>query len=184
MPAQAQRKSLNFFAVTTNNRLLRIDAQERSFFRSRRNVLALKSNIAITRLTAGDVVVGIDFRPATGELIALAKNGGTGRLYAINTSTGAATLKSTLTADANDTTAPTPFTTLMGTEFGIDFNPAVDRLRIISDADQNLRVNVNTGATQLDVPLNFAEGDSNEGKNPNVGGEGNDLPPFVDTKQD
>jgi Domain of unknown function (DUF4394) len=34
---------------------------------------------------------------------------------------------------------------LMGTNFGVDFNPAADRLRIISDAGQNLAHNVNAG---------------------------------------
>ena len=172
MPAQAARTSLNVFATTTNNRLLSIEMRERSFFNRRSIVLSLKSSRAITGLTAGDTIVGIDFRPATGALIALAKNGGTGRLYTINTATGAATLKSTLAADPGDVTAPFPFTTLSGLHFGIDFNPAADRLRIVSDRDQNLRVNVNTGATQLDVPLNFAAGDSNTDKFPNITGVG------------
>ena len=35
---------------------------------------------------------------------------------------------------------------LSGTNFGVDFNPTVDRLRVISDNGQNLRVNVDTGA--------------------------------------
>jgi hypothetical protein len=37
----------------------------------------------------------------------------------------------------------------MGTAFGVDFNPAADRLRIISDLGQNLRHNVNSGGTTL-----------------------------------
>jgi hypothetical protein len=42
---------------------------------------------------------------------------------------------------------------LAGTSFGIDFNPTVDRLRIISDTGQNLRVNVDTGAATVDTNL-------------------------------
>ena len=34
---------------------------------------------------------------------------------------------------------------LAGSDFGFDFNPTVDRIRLISDADQNLRLNPMTG---------------------------------------
>src|SRR4029450_9943758 len=47
---------------------------------------------------------------------------------------------------------------LSGTSFGVDFNPAVDRLRVVSDAGQNLRVDVTTGATTVDAALNTAAG--------------------------
>lgn len=42
---------------------------------------------------------------------------------------------------------------LEGTLFGVDFNPAVDRLRIISDTGQNLGVNFQTSETNVDTPL-------------------------------
>jgi hypothetical protein len=44
--------------------------------------------------------------------------------------------------------------TLDGTTFGVDFNPAADRLRIISDNGQNLRHNLNDHTTIADLPLN------------------------------
>ncbi|MEK2481574.1 DUF4394 domain-containing protein, partial [Lactobacillus acidophilus] len=71
--------------------------------------------------------------------------GSSGRIYTINTSSGAATVKATLTADATDTTLP--FTALSGTEFGVDLNPVADRLRVVSNTGQNLRINVDNGAT-------------------------------------
>jgi hypothetical protein len=77
--------------------------------------------------------------------------GSTGRLYTVNTTTGVATLKSTLTAEAADTTDA--FTALSGTEFGVDFNPVADRLRVVSDTGQNLRIDVDSGATITDSPL-------------------------------
>jgi hypothetical protein len=62
-----------------------------------------------------------------------------------------------LAADAADAT--NPFATLSGTAFGVDFNPFADRLRIVSDAGQNLRHNVNTGGTTTaDLPLNYTAG--------------------------
>ena len=57
-------------------------------------------------------------------------------------------------ADATDTT--NPFTALDGTDFGVDFNPVVDRLRVVSNTGQNLRINVDSGATITDGALNTA----------------------------
>jgi hypothetical protein len=42
---------------------------------------------------------------------------------------------------------------LNGTTFGVDFNPAADRLRIISDFGQNLRHNLNDHTTAVDTVL-------------------------------
>ena len=48
-------------------------------------------------------------------------------------------------------------TLLSGTRFGVDFNPMVDRLRVVSDAEQNLRINPNNGAIAgVDTALNPA----------------------------
>ncbi|MEQ1860137.1 MAG: DUF4394 domain-containing protein [Chthoniobacteraceae bacterium] len=110
------------------------------------------STVAITGLQGGDVLVGIDVRPATGALYALGTSGGVGRLYTIDPLTGAATLASTLAADPADATSP--YTTLVGTNFGVDFNPVPDRLRVVSDAGQNLRINVDTGLVTTDGDLN------------------------------
>jgi len=106
---------------------------------------------AITGLQGGETVIGIDFRPANGKLYAATSGG---RVYVVNPMTGAASSPVTLTADAADTTAP--FAGLMGTKFGVDFNPAADRLRIVSDAGQSLRINADTGATTTDGNLNPA----------------------------
>ncbi len=99
-------------------------------------------NKAITGLQAGENILGIDMRPATGQLFAL---GSTSRLYTINMSSGAATVVGT-----------NPFTTLLaGTSFGFDFNPTVDRIRVVSNTGQNLRLNPITGGiASVDSALN------------------------------
>ena len=130
------------FGLTSNGRLVTFDRASPS----------LDTAVAITGLQSGETLLGIDIRPGgmtPGELYGL---GSTGRIYTINTTTGAATMKSTMAADPTDTTAP--FTALSGTEYGVDFNPVVDRLRIVSDTGQNLRVNVDSGATITDGNLN------------------------------
>jgi hypothetical protein len=111
--------------------------------------------VAITGLQAGESVLGIDFRPATGALYGL---GSTSRLYQINPATGVATQVGSAGAFA-----------LSGTSFGFDFNPVVDRIRVVSDADQNLRLNPNDGTlTATDTILAFAGADANSGANPLV----------------
>ena len=110
---------------------------------------------AISGLLAGDTILGMDFRPADGLLYAIAKDGaGTGHIYKLAPQTGAATLVSTLAADPADLTSP--FTTVNGTDFGVDFNPVPDRLRVVSDTGQNLRINVSTGLVTTDTDLNPA----------------------------
>jgi hypothetical protein len=128
------------FALTAGNRLV-------SF--NRDAPATVRTNVAVTGLQSGENLIGIDFRPADGKLYAVAS---TGRLYTIDTGTGAATLKSTLGADAADSTAP--FTALAGTDFGVDFNPVADRLRIVGNTGQSLRINVDTGATTTDGTIN------------------------------
>jgi hypothetical protein len=125
---------------------------------------------SITGLTAGDMLVGIDQRPADNLLYGVAidsgpggANTGVGRIYTINPTTGAATLASTLAADPADSTAPFPFASVTGSFFGVDFNPVVDRLRVVSDTGQNLRINVATGLTQFDVAAAYAGSDANAG---------------------
>jgi hypothetical protein len=135
---------------------------------------------SITGLTAGDTLVGIDRRPQNlggmpvpgpnnGRIYAVGVNQttGTARIYTLSETNAAATLVSTLAADPADTVAPFPFTTVAGSSFGVDFNPTVDRLRVTSNTGQNLRINVDNGLTQLDVPLAYDTGDPNFGDSPN-----------------
>lgn len=98
----------------------------------------------VTGLMSGDMLVGIDFRVQDGMLYGVSKAGG---VYRIDTATAVATKVSQLTV------------ALEGTQFGVDFNPAADRLRIVSDTGQNLRHNIGTGGvTIVDGPLNYTAG--------------------------
>jgi hypothetical protein len=128
-------------AITSTGRLVTFD----------RAAPALDTAIAVTGMQSGETILGIDIRAAgttPGQLYAL---GSAGRVYTIDTTTGAATLTSTLAADPSDSTDA--FTALSGTEYGVDFDPVSDRLRVVSDTGQNLRINVDSGATITDAPL-------------------------------
>ena len=106
----------------------------------------------ITGLVGADErILGIDMRPASGKVYGL---GSSGNLYTLNAATGAATFVAALMADPADLV--NPYSGLMGSSFGIDFNPTVDRLRVTSNAGQNLRMNVDTGLVTTDTNLNGA----------------------------
>ena len=86
----------------------------------------------ITGIAAGDNIEGIDFRPLNGQIFAL---GRAGNLYTLNAASGAATMVGTGS-----------FASLLGNGFGFDFNPTVDRIRVVSTSKQNFRLNPMTGA--------------------------------------
>lgn len=112
-------------------------------------------DLQVTGLVAGETLRSIDFRPKTSELYGLSS---TSQLYTIDLKTGAAKAIGSALSPA-----------LTGTEFGLDFNPVVDRLRVVSDADQNLRLVPDTGTlAATDTVLAYASTDPNVGQNPNV----------------
>lgn len=115
------------------------------------------SSTPITGLIGGDTIIGLDFRPATGELFGL---GSGSRLYVINPATGVAAQRGSSSAFA-----------LTGNGFGFDFNPVVDRIRVTSDSNQNIRLNPNDGTLFVtDTALAYAAGDPNAGFQPDAGG--------------
>ncbi|WP_207495567.1 DUF4394 domain-containing protein [Aridibaculum aurantiacum] len=118
------------------------------------------SSMMISGITAGQAIVGLDFRPATGQLFAMGYNSSNGatQLYVLNTSTGAATAVA----------APVTLATGM-TGIGFDFNPTVDRIRVTSDQRHNYRLNPNNGAIgATDGTLTYAPGDPNASAMPAV----------------
>jgi hypothetical protein len=107
--------------------------------------------VPITGLLPAETVLGVDVRPVTGAIYAL---GSSSRLYIINPADGVATQ-----VGSGSFSVP-----LVGTNFGFDFNPTVDRIRVVSDAGTNFRLNPDTGTVvdsqptvagvQLDGPIN------------------------------
>jgi len=92
----------------------------------------LTATVPITGLVQGaEKIVDIDLRPADNKIYALSN---TSRMYTIDGSTGVATVIGSAGAF-----------TLLGSYFGMDISPTADRIRVVSDAEQNLRLNPNTG---------------------------------------
>ncbi len=85
----------------------------------------------LTGLQSGEMLVGIDFRPANGQLYGLSNMS---QIYTINTSNGAVAA------------VGTPFSPMItSSDVGFDFNPTVDRIRVVTSTGQNLRLDPNTG---------------------------------------
>jgi Domain of unknown function (DUF4394)/Bacterial pre-peptidase C-terminal domain len=165
----ASLNPLRLFGLTDQNNLIAFNAD---------NPNAVSVG-AVTGLAAGERLVGIDFRATTASLNGQSLNGtlyGVGssnRLYKIDTAT----------AQATQVGAGTFSPGLDGTSFGVDFNPAPDRLRVVSNNDQNMRLvadgvtatagtvvdgNPNVDGIQGDTPLSYITGDTNFGRNPNI----------------
>jgi hypothetical protein len=86
-------------------------------------------------------LLSIDLRVADGKLYGLGTNG---TVVVIDPATGRTTAKPKLQT-------PPP----SGVRVNIDFNPVVDRLRIVGEDGTNLRANVDDGSVLVDTKLNF-----------------------------
>ena len=98
-------------------------------------------------------LVGIDVRPADGMLYGLVEDG---TLYTIGMD-GKATMKSKMETMIKP-----------GGMATVDFNPAADRLRVMSSDGTSLRINVDDGKVTTDGSHKFADSDANKGKTPKV----------------
>ena len=129
-------------AVTDAPELIRFNAGQPQRILQRKPLLGL---------VAGDRLVGIDYRVSRGVLYALSA---AGRLYTLDAGTG----------QLSAVGAGTPVA-LVGKVFGFDFNPAADRIRVVSDSGMNLRLHPDTGlVAATDPPLAYAAGDVRAGQ--------------------
>jgi len=135
-----------FVAVDAQNRLYSFtDAQPGKWKR-----------MALRGLSAGERIVGLDVRPANRQLVAVTNQN---KLYAVSRS------KRMVTAVGAAPLTPA----LSGVSFGFDFNPTVDRIRLVSDNGQNLRLQPDAGAVAAtDKPLVYKDGGAGAGVAPVV----------------
>lgn len=140
------------FAITQPNILIRFNAGRPD---------KVDSSQTISGLAAGEKLLGIDFRPANGRLYAA---GSSGRLYVLDTGTGAAAAVGT----GN-------FAALVRSEaLGFDFNPVSDRIHITDGSGSNFRLHPETGSlidgnsmlagVQPDAGLGYAREDVHFGR--------------------
>lgn len=152
--SNASNESL--LALTTDGMLMRVHAT---------NPWEVRSALPLRGLPVGEQLVGMDFRVAKGVLYVL---GRTGQLYTLDANT--AELK-----PLGQGRLQVP---MRGTRFGVDFNPALDRIRVVSELGLNLRLHPDTGAlidfdtatpgAQTDPDVYFADGDAQHGQSPQL----------------
>ncbi|MCU0870604.1 MAG: DUF4394 domain-containing protein, partial [Burkholderiales bacterium] len=113
-------------------------------------------DVGVTGVAGNERLVGIDSRPVSGQLYALGINAqtDTGTLYLLDPQATATTASvtpvgpigairyATPPAVAGDPPIPVDFDEL---PFGVDFNPVVDRLRVVTAGGLNFRIDPNTG---------------------------------------
>jgi hypothetical protein len=125
LAAASEASAEKLFGLTFDNRIVTFDSA---------NPETTLSSRPISGLPMGTRLIGLDLRPLDGKLYTAST---TGTLYQLNLVQGswAATSKGMI--------SPAP----SGSTFGFDFNPAADRLRIVSNTDQNLRIIPDTAVT-------------------------------------
>lgn len=149
LAAPAHAATGRIFGITESNTLIQFQRDDPG---------TLERGQVVSGLSASsEQILGLDIRPADQRLYAVTS---LSRIYTIDPATAVATFVSTMSVP------------LEGTEIGVDFNPVVDRLRVVSNTDQNLRVDVDTGQTTVDGELAYASADANAGDNPSIGAAG------------
>jgi hypothetical protein len=139
--------------VTTNNQLVTF---------SLTNPGTLLSSMPITGMQGGETPAGLDIRPSNQTAYILSSGA---RVYTLNQTTGMATLTGALTP-AN--VAGNTFSSLRGANFGTDFSPPADALRVYTDAEQNVAVLADSGGAIQATSLTRAAGDINAGTAPDI----------------
>lgn len=132
-PLESRIAPAIIYALTSTNSLLVLDSDTPG---------TIDATLPITGLAGGDSMRGIDFRPATGELFGFTVPAGSAnnaivKTYTINPVTGAATF-------IGQTAAGLPGAGDVPS--GFDFNPTVDRMRLVNSGNENARLNPNNGA--------------------------------------
>jgi len=140
MAGIASAQAANLVGLTADGKMVIIDT----------TAMTASAPVAIS----GDKLVGIDVRPADGKLYGVAANG---QIVTVDTKTGAAAKVSMISEKVT-----------IGDRPVVDFNPVADRLRVIAAGGVSLRINVETGATIVDKPLNFDAADASASKKPAV----------------
>ncbi len=98
----------------------------------------------------------LDFRPATGQLYGYLDS--TDSFYTVNVNTGQLTLASVVPSGATTNTF----------QLGMDFNPTIDRARVVTDSGQNIVYNPNTGTAAAFTTLAYGAGDPNFDVSPSI----------------
>ena len=149
-PPAPQVEGYSIYAVTLDNRLLLFGSESPG---------TIAQNVPISGLSIFNRIVGIDFRPSNGRLYGV---GNDSRVYLIDLATGAATAVSS-----------TPFqpkiAEVSDIHFGMGFDPATERIRLISaETGMNWSISPDDGTATMGKQAHYAAGDPNAGSQPEI----------------
>ncbi|WP_161810735.1 DUF4394 domain-containing protein [Steroidobacter agaridevorans] len=128
--------------------LFALSADGTQLFRLLSTALSTPAMVSIAGVTAGETLVGIDFRPQTGQLFSFGVNADTdtGTIYIIDPQNGMAMpVGSTGMVSFVTTAGAVVDFPPVSAGYGFDFNPTVDRIRVTTGTGLNFRLNQNTG---------------------------------------
>lgn len=128
-PVAANAASLH--ALTADGKLVMIDSETR------------RSRPAVKITGAPGPVLSIALRPADGKLYGLTKS----QLVVIDPVSGRATAGASFDKPVET-----------GPRASVNFNPTVDRMRVVGMGGNNYRINVDTGAVTVDGALKYGPG--------------------------
>jgi uncharacterized protein DUF4394 len=146
-------------AVPGDVTALGVGARANTLFRFASVSPGIVASVPVTGLAGGATLVGLDYRPATAQLYGLARNGDVASLYSINPVIGTATLAGSGTVSGIGAAS----------SFGIDFNPVVDRLRVVDNLGDNFRLTPSGAVAGIDPFLNFGGLPGGNSDGPEVG---------------
>ena len=148
----SQSQAQKMWVLTTNDLFYSTDAS---------NLAMMSTPMAVTGLPSGMSLVGMDVRPATGEVYLFGYNSAQqmAQVFTLDTTTG---MLSAIGMGISNL--------VLEGQVGFDFNPTVDRIRVVSSGNQDYRLHPTTGAlVATDGTLMYAANDVNAGVNPNIG---------------
>lgn len=140
---------IEFAALSGDNELLRFNVPTEGQARPNKDFRTETVDVK----DVDGTLLGIDVRPSDGKVYGLSSEN---VIYTIDPDSGQTTKVSDLSV---------PFDG--GVISGFDFNPVVDRLRIVGDNDQNYAVNVDTGEVSQGGDVAFPDG-ADPSFNPNI----------------
>ena len=150
-----QTDAQTIYALNKSNQLLSFSAASPT---------AITKMTTITGLLPGQNLVGMDTRPRTGELYVFGYNPllSMGRLYKLNANSGVLTALGT--ADISVSLGAS------SDNIAMDFNPTVDRIRVLSTNRKNYRLHPDLGTVvATDTDLSYGTGDANASVTPQIG---------------
>ena len=133
-PSSTERRrdpQVTVYGLTTSNKIVTFSLDRPD---------KVQRSVRVKGLANDERLIGIDRRPKDNLVYGVTRTRSGAELITVDPKTGETKFVATLVSAPTATSPSRSGIDLDGREFGFDFNPAADALRIVSDTGQNLRV--------------------------------------------